>query len=87
MTGETDATLFLGLFRFGCLLHKRFYPFEFLLESAREIVGPVLKEDDEAKRKEDKKGQPKQATQQRHSPDRRAAKVPGQRARSAQSWH
>ena len=87
MTGETDTTLFLGLFRFRCLLHKRFYPFEFLLESACEIVGPVLKEDDEAKRKEDKQGQPKQAAKQRHCPDRRAAKVPGQRARSAQSSH
>jgi hypothetical protein len=87
VTGETDATLFLGLFRFGCLLHKRFYPLEFLLESAREIVGPVLKQDDEAKRKEDKQGQPKQAAKQRHCPDRRAAKVPGQRARSAQSSH
>jgi len=63
---KTDSTLFLWLLRFAKLNDERFYAGEFLLEAVRKIVRSVLEEDDEAKRKEDKKGQPKEATKQRH---------------------
>jgi hypothetical protein len=80
--------LFLRLFDFVRLLEdKCLNPRGFLLEPICEIVRAVLEEDDEAKGKENKEGQPKEAAKQRHRPDRRAAKVPGQCTGSGQTWH
>lgn len=71
--------LFLRLLGFFSLLnHERLNPSELCLKSVRKVRRPVFEENDEAKREEDKKSEPKQPAQQSHSENRNLGVVMGQ---------
>jgi hypothetical protein len=71
--------LFLRLLRFFSLLnHEGFNPRELLLKSVRKVRRPVFEKHDEAKREEDKKGEPKQPAQQSHGENGNLGVVAGQ---------
>jgi hypothetical protein len=63
---------------FGLLNHEGLNPRELRLKSVRKVRRPVFEKNDEAKREEDKKGEPKQPAQQSHGENRNLGVVMGQ---------
>jgi hypothetical protein len=70
---------------FGLLNHERLNSRELRSKSVRKVRRPVFEKDDEAKREEDKKGEPKQSAQQSHGENRNLGVVMGQSPRARQA--